>query len=80
MPEFPGSEHVITSNEAFFLEELPKRALVVGGGYIGVEILFVISGFLITSIINKEISRHTLSFSSFYRVISSLPISAFVLR
>lgn len=33
----PGIEHVITSNEAFHLEKLPKRMLVVGGGYIAVE-------------------------------------------
>ncbi|MEE8263881.1 MAG: glutathione-disulfide reductase [Gammaproteobacteria bacterium] len=37
VPEFPGSEHVITSNDAFFLDELPQRVLIVGGGYIAVE-------------------------------------------
>lgn len=37
VPEFEGSEHVITSNEAFFLKDLPKRVVVVGGGYIAVE-------------------------------------------
>ena len=37
VPDFPGKEHVITSNEAFFLESLPKRALVVGVGYIAVD-------------------------------------------
>ncbi len=36
-PELPGIEHAITSNEFFFLPELPARALVVGGGYIAVE-------------------------------------------
>ncbi len=36
-PEIPGIEHAITSNEVFFLEQLPKRVLVVGGGYIAVE-------------------------------------------
>ncbi|MDG1443895.1 MAG: glutathione-disulfide reductase [Pseudomonadales bacterium] len=44
VPEFPGSEHVITSNEAFFLEELPKRSLVVGGGYIAVEFAGIFGG------------------------------------
>ncbi len=44
VPEFPGSEHVITSNEAFYLEELPKRALVVGGGYIAVEFAGIFHG------------------------------------
>ena len=37
VPEFPGSEYVITSNDAFFLDELPQRVLIVGGGYIAVE-------------------------------------------
>jgi glutathione reductase (NADPH) len=44
VPEFPGNEHVITSNEAFFLEELPKRSLVVGGGYIAVEFAGIFAG------------------------------------
>lgn len=33
----PGDELCITSNEAFYLENAPKRALCVGGGYISVE-------------------------------------------
>ena len=33
----PGIEHAITSNEAFHLETLPKRIVIVGGGYIAVE-------------------------------------------
>nr|CAJ2466933.1 unnamed protein product [Leishmania braziliensis] len=33
----PGDELCITSNEAFYLDEAPKRALCVGGGYISVE-------------------------------------------
>jgi len=37
VPDIPGREHAITSNEAFFLPELPKRIVVVGGGYIAVE-------------------------------------------
>ncbi len=37
VPEFPGSEHIVTSNEAFYLEEMPKRVVIVGGGYIAVE-------------------------------------------
>lgn len=36
-PEIEGIEHAITSDEAFYLEELPKRVLVMGGGYIAVE-------------------------------------------
>ena len=37
VPEFPGKEHVITSNEALDLKERPKRIVIVGGGYIAVE-------------------------------------------
>ncbi|MCV6622827.1 MAG: glutathione-disulfide reductase [Cellvibrionaceae bacterium] len=44
VPEFPGSEHVISSNEVFYLEEFPKRALVVGGGYIAVEFAGIFAG------------------------------------
>ena len=44
VPDFPGCEHVITSNEAFFLQTLPKRSLVVGGGYIGVEFAGIFKG------------------------------------
>ncbi|HKI75406.1 MAG TPA: glutathione-disulfide reductase [Pseudomonadales bacterium] len=44
VPEFPGNEHVITSNEAFFLEGLPRRILIVGGGYIAVEFAGIFEG------------------------------------
>jgi glutathione reductase (NADPH) len=37
VPEFPGREHVITSNEALELPERPKRVVIVGGGYIALE-------------------------------------------
>jgi glutathione reductase (NADPH) len=35
--EIPGEKFAITSNEAFHLEELPRRIVIQGGGYIGVE-------------------------------------------
>ena len=44
VPKFPGSEYVITSNEAFFLTELPRRILIVGGGYIAVEFAGIFAG------------------------------------
>jgi len=44
IPEFPGSEHAISSNEMFFLDELPKTAVVVGGGYIAVEFAGILNG------------------------------------
>ena len=37
VPEFPGNEHVITSDQAFHLGTLPGRLAMVGGGYIAVE-------------------------------------------
>ena len=44
IPDVPGREHAITSNEAFFLEQLPKRVIVVGGGYIAVEFAGIFHG------------------------------------
>ncbi len=44
LPELPGIEHAISSNEAFHLPELPRRVLVVGGGYIAVEFAGIFSG------------------------------------
>ena len=43
-PVIPGGELGITSNEVFHLESLPKRILVVGGGYIAVEFAGVFAG------------------------------------
>lgn len=44
IPDVPGREHAISSNEAFFLKELPKRVVVVGGGYIAVEFASIFNG------------------------------------
>lgn len=44
VPAIPGREHAITSNEAFYLESLPRRVLVVGGGYIAVEFASIFHG------------------------------------
>jgi glutathione reductase (NADPH) len=44
MPDIPGGELAITSNEAFHLPELPRRTLVVGGGYIAVEFAGILQG------------------------------------
>jgi glutathione reductase (NADPH) len=43
-PEIPGHELGITSDEAFHLEELPSRALIVGAGYIAVEFAGIFAG------------------------------------
>ena len=44
VPDIPGKEHAITSNEFFHMEEWPERAIVVGGGYIAVELTGVFHG------------------------------------
>ena len=43
-PEIPGVELAFTSNEAFHLPELPRRMVVVGGGYIAVEFASIFNG------------------------------------
>jgi glutathione reductase (NADPH) len=37
VPDIPGAHHAITSNEAFHLDAVPKRVVIVGGGYIAHE-------------------------------------------
>jgi glutathione reductase (NADPH) len=44
VPDFPGAELAVTSNEMFHLPALPKRALVVGGGYIASEFACILKG------------------------------------
>jgi len=44
VPDIPGKELAITSNEAFYLKDLPRRVLVVGGGYIAVEFAGIFQG------------------------------------
>ncbi len=44
VPKIPGIEHAITSNEVFDLPQLPRRVLIVGGGYIAVEFAGILNG------------------------------------
>jgi glutathione reductase (NADPH) len=44
VPDIPGKEHAITSNELFFLDQLPRTATVIGGGYIAVEMAGILQG------------------------------------
>lgn len=55
-PPIPGIEHVITSDEALDLQALPKRIVIVGGGYIAVEFagIFSAAGVEVTEIIRAD--------------------------
>ncbi len=44
LPDIPGIEHAITSNEAFHLSELPRRIALVGGGFIALEFACIFHG------------------------------------
>lgn len=44
VPEFPGNELAITSNEFFYLGHLPAKAVVLGGGYIAIEMAGIMAG------------------------------------
>jgi glutathione reductase (NADPH) len=44
LPAIPGIEHAITSNEALDLPALPRRIVIVGGGYIAVEFAGIFHG------------------------------------
>lgn len=43
-PAIPGAELGITSDQAFHLQALPRRAVLVGGGYIAVEFASIFNG------------------------------------
>ncbi len=45
VPDIPGIQHVISSNEALDLPALPRRIVIVGGGYIAVEFAGIFNGF-----------------------------------
>jgi glutathione reductase (NADPH) len=44
IPQFPGSELAVSSNEIFDLEHFPQRLVIVGGGYIAVEFAGIFNG------------------------------------
>jgi glutathione reductase (NADPH) len=44
LPEIPGAEHVVTSNEAFHLRSFPRHVTIAGGGYIAVEFAHIFRG------------------------------------
>lgn len=44
IPNVQGRNHAITSNEMFYLDQLPNRLAIVGGGYIAVEFAGIAKG------------------------------------
>ena len=44
IPDFPGREYALSSDDMFYLEQLPKRIAIVGGGYIAVEFAGICHG------------------------------------
>ncbi|MEX2475998.1 glutathione-disulfide reductase [Marinobacter sp.] len=44
IPDVPGKECILTSNEMFYLPQLPRQAVVWGGGYIAVEFAGILAG------------------------------------
>ncbi len=44
VPDVPGREHLLTSNEMFDLDPFPARLLVIGGGYIACEFASIFNG------------------------------------
>src|SRR3546814_6105365 len=71
VPEFPGSEHAITSNEVFHLDKLPKRIVIAGGGYIANEFAGIFNEFgSKVTIVNRSDTRseeHTSELQSLMR-------------
>ncbi|NOY17148.1 MAG: glutathione-disulfide reductase [Gammaproteobacteria bacterium] len=57
VPDIPGAEYGITSDGFFELEDLPKRVVVIGAGYIAVELAGVLNmlGSRVTMMLRKEI-------------------------
>lgn len=45
VPDFPGRQHCLTSDDIFHLPELPTRIAIIGGGYIAVEFACLLSRF-----------------------------------
>ena len=61
VPDVPGAEHGVTSNEMFLLDRMPKRAVIAGGGYIANEFAGILHEFACeVTIVNRgdRILRH----------------------
>jgi glutathione reductase (NADPH) len=51
-PEIEGADLAITSNEFFYLDELPSKVLVIGGGYIAVEFAGILNGLGVETVLS----------------------------
>ncbi len=61
VPDVPGAEHGVTSNEMFLLDKMPRRAVIAGGGYIANEFAGILHEFACeVTIVNRgdRILRH----------------------
>jgi glutathione reductase (NADPH) len=61
VPDVPGAEHGVTSNEMFHLDKVPRRAVIAGGGYIANEFAGILHEFSCeVTIVNRgdRILRH----------------------
>jgi glutathione reductase (NADPH) len=61
VPDVPGAEHGVTSNEMFHLDAIPKRAVIAGGGYIANEFAGILEQFACeVTVVNRgdRILRH----------------------
>lgn len=55
IPQVPGHEHILTSNDMFFLDALPSTAVIWGGGYIGLEFAGILNGLGVdVTVINRS--------------------------
>ncbi|MCY4177109.1 MAG: glutathione-disulfide reductase [Endozoicomonadaceae bacterium] len=45
IPDIPGSEHALVSDDIFYLGELPEKIVIIGGGYIAVEFACILNSF-----------------------------------
>ncbi|UUY09837.1 acyltransferase [Pseudomonas sp. J452] len=61
-PEIDGLRAIAALSVIFFHFDIP----FFSGGFVGVDIFFVISGFLITRLVLEDINRNKFSFKSFY--------------
>jgi len=73
-PDIPGKEHFISSNEVFYLEQFPKKVLVVGSGYIAVEFAGIFKGLGAETIIASRSGKLLRGFDEETRVFAEKQI------